>query len=1035
LADGNVSINKPSSNKVGGNRTSTQSTKTIVLWDSNGRLWAGILHHQRSFLRKKCALLSKTEYFQAAGGFMSRRSLILMSRCFSLVVISIFALLESKAAAGTQATVTPLEPGKHIERSITGDEVHSYTLTLTSGQYAHVVVDQRGVDALVAVYGPDGNKLFEIDSPNVNNGPEPVSLLADPPGTYRIEVQSQTKPTGRYEIKLETIHQATQQERSRVAAQKLSADARVLRDQRTEQSYEQAIEKHLAAVAIWQSLADKEMEASTLHQAGWLYGDIGQYQKALDCYAQAAAIYKSRGDRRGEGNILNNTAWIYSELGEDQKALEMYDRVVTNYKEAGDEDPIAMSNIGASYAQLGQFQRALDIHLRVFELRRANRDEAGQSKTLNNIANCYYNLGNNAKALDFYNRSLELMVKVGDDYYTATVLNNIGALYRRLGDYDRALNHFNQALAMRRSAGDRRGIAITLAQMAYLERDHGNLAEARKRIEEALEKFEWVRSRVASTQLRASFLASVQQHREFYIDLLMRMQPAHPGEQLERIAFNASETGRARSLLQLLGEAGSKIHHNVDPSLLTRRRDLAELIEAKAQNQMRLLNGKHTEAEAAAALKEISVLTTEFEQLESRIRETSPQFASLIQPVPLTVDEVQKRVLDPDTLLLEYSLGEEKSFLWAVTPDSIKSYELPKRGLIEPVARRVYELLTARTVNVANETLEQRQQRLELAEVECAKASETLSKMVLRPAAGEFKNKRLLIVSDGVLQFIPFAALPDPAATDARPLIVDHEVVLAPSASVVSLLRQETASRKPASRMLAVLADPVFSNDDPRVAAVRLGRTVRDDKTVAVDTLRSTESGLRRLRFSRHEADEIARLAGNSPKLQAVDFAANRKLATSAELSQYRLIHFATHGIVDNYHPELSGIVLSLVDEKGQPQNGFLRLYDLYNLKLSADLVVLSACQTALGKEVRGEGLVGLTRGFMYAGAPRVVSSLWQIDDRASAEFMKRFYEGMLKLHLRPAAALRAAQISMHSDKRWHEPHYWAAFTIQGEWR
>ena len=239
--------------------------------------------------------------------------------------------------------------------------------------------------------------------------------------------------------------------------------------------------------------------------------------------------------------------------------------------------------------------------------------------------------------------------------------------------------------------------------------------------------------------------------------------------------------------------------------------------------------------------------------------------------------------------------------------------------------------------------------------------------------------------------------------------------------------------------MVAVLADPVFSNNDPRVAAARLGRPAPIEKDIPAVALRSGADsgldGLRRLRFSRQEADAIARLAGTDGKLEAVDFAANRKLATSDELGQYRVVHFATHGIVNNSHPELSGIVLSLVDEKGQPQNGFLRLYDLYNLKLSADLVVLSACQTALGKEIRGEGLVGLTRGFMYAGAPRVIASLWQIDDRASAEFMKRFYEAMLGQNLRPSAALRAAQVSMSQDPRWHEPHYWAAFTLQGEWK
>ena len=196
-------------------------------------------------------------------------------------------------------------------------------------------------------------------------------------------------------------------------------------------------------------------------------------------------------------------------------------------------------------------------------------------------------------------------------------------------------------------------------------------------------------------------------------------------------------------------------------------------------------------------------------------------------------------------------------------------------------------------------------------------------------------------------------------------------------------------------------------------------------------------TGFVRLRFSRAEADAIARLAPEGQRLEAVDFVANRATATSAELSEYRIVHFATHGLVNSQHPELSGIVLSLVDKKGEPQNGFLRLYEIYNLKLNADLVVLSACQTALGKEIKGEGLIGLTRGFMYAGAPRVVASLWRIDDRATAELMTRFYSGMLKDKLRPAAALRAAQVSLlqGQDKRWAAPHYWAAFTIQGEWK
>lgn len=580
---------------------------------------------------------------------------------------------------------------------------------------------------------------------------------------------------------------------------------------------------------------------------------------------------------------------------------------------------------------------------------------------------------------------------------------------------------------------DQRGIA-SLYHIAHLERQRGNFTEARSLIDEALKRAESLRNKVASLRLRETYFASLQEYREFYIDLLLRMHKQSPSEEFVRAAFNVGESGRARSLLELLKEASTEIRHGVDPSLLQRERDLGQSIAEKAASQMRLLSGQHTEEATTASSKEIAELIDKYEQVQARIRNTSPQYAALVRPVPLTLDEIQKRVLDAGTVLLEYSIGERKSFVWSVTPDSIKMHELPKRAVVEPLARRVYELLIARNQKVSKETLEQRTERFKQSEAEFSKAAANLSQIILGPVAAELKNKRLLIVSDGALQFVPFAALPDPAATDSRSLIVDHEIVTAPSASVVALLREENANRKPAAKTIAVLADPVFSNDDSRVSGQRTTETSASAHAVRFPTEFSV-GALRRLRFSRHEADEIARLASNESKLEAVDFNASRKVAMSAELGQYRIVHFATHGLINDQDPELSGVVLSLVDEKGQPQNGFLRLYDLYNLKLSAELVVLSACETALGKDIKGEGLVGLTRGFMYAGAPRVIASLWQIDDRASAEFMKRFYQGLLGKKLRPAEALRAAQVSMQNDKRWDSPHYWAAFTLQGEWK
>jgi CHAT domain-containing protein len=344
------------------------------------------------------------------------------------------------------------------------------------------------------------------------------------------------------------------------------------------------------------------------------------------------------------------------------------------------------------------------------------------------------------------------------------------------------------------------------------------------------------------------------------------------------------------------------------------------------------------------------------------------------------------------------------------------------------------------------------------------------------------------------LQYVPFAALPAPvsanmgdklaqnsqdgsqddsqdsAATtsvdEIEPLMVQHEIVSLPSVSVLAVLRKELRERTPAARQLAVFADPVFNKDDSRVRAGKRARKSswsNTGKSVSshhaftgperagpvsnsgpgTETERSiNEPGLNedgtvigRLPFSRDEAKSILALVPARSRMKALDFQANLSNALDPQLSEYRIVHFATHGLLNSEHPELSGILLSLVDEAGRPQEGFLQLHEIYNLNLPADLVVLSACQTGLGKEIKGEGLVGLTRGFMYAGAARVAASLWKVDDVATAELMRDFYRGMLGDGLRPASALRAAQVNMWRQKRWRSPYYWAAFVLQGEWQ
>ncbi len=322
-----------------------------------------------------------------------------------------------------------------------------------------------------------------------------------------------------------------------------------------------------------------------------------------------------------------------------------------------------------------------------------------------------------------------------------------------------------------------------------------------------------------------------------------------------------------------------------------------------------------------------------------------------------------------------------------------------------------------------------------------------MSRMLLGPAAGQLGSKRLVIVASGTLQYLPFGALPVPAAgeklgggsqsTANRPLIVDHEIVSLPSASTLAVLRRELSGRQPAAKSVAVLADPVFDRNDPRVT-LETSKTPSEARETSSLERSASEVGLLsfgRLNSTRREANEILALTRASDGMKALDFEARRATAMSERLGEYRIVHFATHGLLNSQHPELSGMVFSLVDERGLPQDGFLRAHEIFNLKLRADLVVLSGCQTALGKEVKGEGLLGLTRGFMYAGTPRVVASLWRVTDLATTELMKQFYKGMLEQGLRPAAALRAAQVAMWKGRRWAAPFYWAAFVLQGEWR
>ncbi|MEG4005181.1 tetratricopeptide repeat protein [Microcoleus sp. Pol1C5] len=793
---------------------------------------------------------------------------------------------------------------------------------------------------------------------------------------------------------------------------------------------QKALEYYSQSLPLYRAVGDRNGEAVTLIGIGAVYSALGEKQKALEYLGQSLPLSRAIGDRTQEARTLINIGSVYSDLGEKQKSLEYYNQSLPLYRAVGDRNGEAttLNNIGLVYLDLGEKQKALEYYSQSLPLYRAVGDRSGEATTLNNIGSVYSDLEEKEKALEYYSQSLPLYRAVGDRRGEARTLNNIGSVYSDLEEKEKALEYYSQSLPLSRAVGDRSGEANNLSNIAYAKREQGNLTEALTNIEASLKIIESLRTKIASPELRTSYFATVQNYYQFYIDLLMQLHKTQPRSGYDTKAFEASERSRARSLLELLQEANADIRQNVAPELLQRERSLQQQLDALEKRRVEVLNRpKHTPTQEAELEQQRQTLIAQYQDIQTQIRANSPRYAALTQPQPLTLAQIQQQILDENTILLQYSLGKERSYLWAVTKTSITSYELPKAAEIETTARKFRNAVTAPTSrNSPNQV---------------AQANDAISQMILQPAAAQLAQKRLLIVGDGVLNYLPFAALSLPGKSGENgnpPLIVDHEIVLLPSASTLGILRQNYSDRQPPTRTLAILADPVFSPEDERVKNQSTATNLQAIESVNPGLSRSGRANnlqLSRLKFTRQEAQIIQALVPANSRTESLDFEASRAVATSPKLNQYKIIHFATHGLANSAHPELSGIILSLVDEKGNPLNGFLRLTDIFNLKLAANLVVLSACQTGMGQIVQGEGMVGLTRGFMYAGAQRVVVSLWSVDDEGTAKLMSSFYQGMLQKGLTPAAALRAAQLEMLKQEEWRSPYYWAAFTLQGEWR
>jgi CHAT domain-containing protein len=919
--------------------------------------------------------------------------------------------LTTNTNAGCEPSVATdlrhLDAGTMIERELAGGQAHSYQISVSEKQFLRVVVEQMGIDVELAFCAPDGTRVARVDRPNGSTGPEAISLIAAQSGAFSLLVKSldNSTPAARYRIQIAEQRNQQTADDTRINAERAISEGEVQRSRGKLESLRVAVEEFEVARVLWQSLNEPYEEALALYGLGWSHSEIGAYgmvkfplpvhrlrwsyeartehQKAIDCFNRSLELMQQVGSRYGEAIAQADRGWPQLYLDQTKQALESFESAYLYFRDTGNSRGEAKVLYGMGWVHViqGNDTEALNQFLLSLPRRRASKDRKGEAITLAAISRSQNKLGRNLEALDSAGKALTLFTELKDEHGQASTSSILGWINYSLGRFPEAVKSFDEALAIRRARNDSTGESLCLYGIARVRYREGNLDQALERMLEVLNIVEPLRDRGADADTRTYYFANVQDYYEFYVDLLMQQEQANGNGIDAEMALAAHERARARELLAILAEAG----------------------------------------------------------------EVSPRTGATFSR-PLKAADIQS-LLDGDTLLLEFALGAEKSYVWAVSNKDVRAYELPKRDEIEARALKLYNLLTSRNQTLQGENEVQRRLRVAREDRRYADEARTLSRELLGPVESLVGTHRLVIVAEGALQLIPFGALPVPNARSGKVLVIDHEIVNLPSASVLAALRKEIPGRAPAPKTLAMFADPVFTADDPRVRTNARHKSLTRNLTQLSQTQAmpdhrgrredaTSNQVLRRLLGTRWEAQQIGSLLPDNERLLALDFDASRALAMSGELASYTIIHFATHALINDSDPASSSVVLSQVDESGRTQNGSLTLHDIYELKVRANLAVLSACKTGLGTNVRGEGIRGLAGGFMNAGVPTVMVSLWPVNDRVTAEFMFRFYKLILsKRGISGAAALREVQVEMLADKRWRAAYFWAPFVIQGEWK
>jgi CHAT domain-containing protein/tetratricopeptide (TPR) repeat protein len=919
---------------------------------------------------------------------------------------------------------------------------------MPAGQSGRFVAEQP-VDLHIHVSGP-----FDFLVDGFDFGPETATLAAS--GIWRIDIEA-VSPAPAIEVTLQIVSPET------------SAGWRKAEDLATLSRHTRTLENIAKSLAAWIQLGDASAIARTYIKQGRAYSNSGDFRAAEGAYERALKTSESISDARCSAEAANDAGLMALRLGNYDAALDRLNRALELWKIVSlpEFEAVTLSNLGLLYRQSGDYQNAIARYDQAYLLLRAQRTVA-RALVVNNLGVCYQSLadynqarlhferaladfselkstqnvvlarlnlgrtllleGENLRAQRALEQSLadatsgnyrtlhadalnnlgqirlaenapavarqrlqdalELHRALGDRRMEASDLHYLGIAAQRLGDLDTARTFLTDALEIRRAMGIRDSGADSLIALADLAHGEQQSTEQRQFAEQALVTLESMRDRIPTPELRATYYA--REHHLFDLLLDLAISPGNPNADEDGLIV--VEQSRGRALLDVLSAPALG---QVPPDLARRRADVQRRLDFAAAHL-----STAPPARASEIRTEMSFLAAADQEIAADIRQMSP-LEELSRPL-VSVSELQNG-LPADTAVLEYYLGETRSWLWIVSKHGLQRFPIAGRSVIEAQSAAVLRLFVDITGRRSDP---EKQKRFE-------SALRRLSATLMGPLADQPLPARLVLVPDGILTRVPFAALAD---NSRHPLGLAHDVVQVSSSAYL------TAGKKPRvpsefPRAFLAIADPVFAGNDPRVTA----------KLSAV-----SPGAFARLPFT-DEVDMVSALIPSSRRLLLRGFDATPDRLRRLHLSDFAVLHFSTHALIDDRIPELSRIALSMVGRTGQPVDGFLRPPEFAGFHLQGSVVVLSACQTALGKQVLGEGLLGFTSSLFQAGAAQLVLSLSEVDAEGSSAFFVETYRNFFAA--RPVSmehSMTLARRSLAASKRWADPYYWASFVVYG---